>query len=73
MKFHIIESNDKKTLQGNIRKVVERDSFIMTDELKGYIRLDKDYNHLTVKNIQPVNTFSPIPVLQQTTLKVSGL
>ena len=50
MKFHIIESNDKKTLQGNIRKAVEKGSFVMTDELKGYIGLGKDYNHLTVKH-----------------------
>ena len=32
MKFHIIESNDKKTLQGNIRQSVEKGSFVMTDE-----------------------------------------
>ena len=50
MKFHIIESNDKKTLQGNVRQSVEKGSFVMTDELKGYGGLDKDYNHLTVKH-----------------------
>ena len=50
LKFYIVNSPDKKTLQGNIRQRVEKGSFVMTDELKGYIGLDKDYNHLTVKH-----------------------
>ena len=41
MKFYIIESNDKKTLQGNIRQSVEKGSFVMTDELKGYAGLNR--------------------------------
>ena len=50
LKLFIVNSPNKKTLQGNIRQVVEKGSFVMTDELKGYIGLDKDYNHLTVKH-----------------------
>ena len=50
LKFHIMDKPDKETLQGNIRKGVEKGSIVMTDELKGYIGLDKDYIHLTVKH-----------------------
>ena len=49
-KFHIIDSPDKKTLQGNIVKDVEKGSAIMTDEYKGYKGLDKHFEHLTVKH-----------------------
>ena len=36
LKFHIINSPDKKTLQGNIFKNVETGSGITTDEFFGY-------------------------------------
>ena len=48
--FYIVDSPDKKTLQGNIKDNVEKGAIIMTDELKGYKGLNKDYNHLTVKH-----------------------
>ena len=47
LKFFIVNSLNKKTLQGNIAKSVETGSTIQTDEYKGYIGLDK---HLTVKH-----------------------
>lgn len=50
LKFFNIEHPDKKTLQGNIKRNVEKGAVVMTDELKGYIGLDKDYTHLTVKH-----------------------
>ena len=50
LKLFIVNSPDKKTLQGNIAKSVETGSTVMTDEYKGYKGLDKDYNHLTVKH-----------------------
>ena len=50
LKFFIIDSPDKKTLQGNITKSVEKGSTIQTDEYKGYIRLDKHFNHFSVKH-----------------------
>ena len=45
MKFHIVNSPDKKTLQGNIIKNVKAGSHIMTDEYKGYKDLDKLFKH----------------------------
>ena len=50
MVFHIVNSPNKKTIQGNIAKSVEIGSTIQTDEYKGYIGLDKHYNHLTVNH-----------------------
>ena len=50
MKFHIVNSPNKKTLQGNILKNVEVGSTIQTDEYKGYIGLDKHFKHFTVKH-----------------------
>ena len=50
LQFHIIENPTKKTLQGNILKNVEKGSTIYTDELKGYIGLDKHFEHFTVKH-----------------------
>ena len=50
MKFHIINSPDKKTLQGNIVKNVEAGSHIMTDEYKGYKGLEKLFKHSKVKH-----------------------
>ena len=50
MVFHIVNSPDKKTLQGNIAKSVEKGSIIQTDEYKGYIGLDKHFEHYTVKH-----------------------
>ena len=50
LKLFIVNSSNKKTLQGNIVKSVEQGSTIQTDEYKGYIGLDKHYNHLTIKH-----------------------
>lgn len=50
LKFHIINSPDKKTLQGNIVKNVEAGSHIMTDENMAYRGLDKLFKHSSVKH-----------------------
>lgn len=50
MKFHIIESNNKKTLQGNIKQSVKPGSTIVTDELKGYKGLNKTFHHISIKH-----------------------
>ena len=50
MVFHIVNSPNKKIIQGNIAKSVEIGSTTQTDEYKGYIGLDKHYKHLTVKH-----------------------
>ena len=50
LKLFIVNSPNKKTLQGNIAKSVEQGSTIQTGELKSYIGLDKHYNHFTVKH-----------------------
>ena len=50
LKFHIVNSPDKKTLQGNIVKNVEAGSHITTDEYHGYKGLDKLFTHSKVRH-----------------------
>ena len=50
LKFHIVNSPDKKTLQGNIIKNVEAGSNISTDENQAYRGLEKLFNHSKVKH-----------------------
>ena len=50
LKLFIVNTADKKTLQGNIAKTVEIESNITTDEHKGYKGLDTHLNHFTVKH-----------------------
>ncbi|MDE0151108.1 MAG: IS1595 family transposase [Bdellovibrionales bacterium] len=50
VKFHILKGQDKKTMQANILKDVEFGSTIQTDEARGYIGLNKHYNHVTVSH-----------------------
>ena len=50
LKLFIIDSPNKKTLQGNITKSVEKGSNVQTDEYKGYIGLNKHFEHYTVKH-----------------------
>ena len=50
MKFFIINSPNKKALQGNIAKSVEAGSVVVTDELMSYRGLDSHYEHAIVKH-----------------------
>ena len=52
IKFFIMDRPGKKSLKGNIRDNVKKGSVIMTDELKAYKGLNKDFKHLTVNHTE---------------------
>ncbi len=45
-----VQDTTKETLQGHIQTHVEEGAIVFTDEHKGYIGLDSDYTHDTVKH-----------------------
>ncbi|MCL2260535.1 MAG: IS1595 family transposase [Fibromonadales bacterium] len=51
-KTFVVDYTNRETLQGIIRKHVQKGATICTDEWKSYIGLNKDYTHLTVNHSQ---------------------
>ena len=45
-----IDDGKAKTLQGEVRKNVEKGAALLTDEDRAFIGLDRDYNHLAVNH-----------------------